>query len=289
MLLNIHNETSDLLAVVVGTALDGRRTSPGNNPKVREHIQNGTMPTEVQLQEQLDNLCRVIKAKGAEVYRPENIPETGQIFTRDLGFVIGNVFVKGNLLRQNRQAEYAGLQFITQQLPENQIIIPPDDIVLEGGDIVLYDDYVFVGIGDRTQEKGYQFLREHFSKEKTVVPLYIRATPEPRTNVLHLDCAFQPVGKDCAIIYEDGFTQRPSVLYQIFPPEKLIRVTADEMYEMFPNVFSLAPDLVVIEKKFERLRDELEKHGINVVEIDFDEVSKLGGLLRCSTLPLARR
>ncbi|MCS7003820.1 MAG: arginine deiminase family protein [Cytophagales bacterium] len=288
MFLNVHNETDTLKAVIVGTALDGRKVSPGNNPKVREHIEKGTMPTEEQLQEQLDEFCNVLQARGVTVFRPQNLPETGQIFTRDLGFVIGNTFVKGNLLRQNRRVEYEGLQYIVQQIPESHILIAPEEIILEGGDIVLYNQYVFVGIGDRTQEKGYQFLKEHFEPQKQVIPLYIRATDDPRTNVLHLDCAFQPVGKDCAIIYEEGFVKRPDILYQLFPSEKLIRVSSDEMYEMFPNIFSISPSTVVIERNFRRLRDELHKRNINTLEVSFDQVSKLGGLLRCSTLPLKR-
>ena len=58
---------------------------------------------------------------------------------------------------------------------------------------------------------------------------------------------------------------------------------------MFPNIFSISPTKIAIEKGFTRLKDELLGRGYEVFEVDYSETSKLGGLLRCSTLPLKRK
>ncbi len=38
----------------------------------------------------------------------------------------------------------------------------------------------------------------------------------------------------------------------------------------------------------ERLNKELEQRGFKVESIKYDEISKMGGLLRCSSMPLFR-
>jgi len=60
------------------------------------------------------------------------------------------------------------------------------------------------------------------------------------------------------------------------------------MYDMNSNVFSIAPNVVVSERKFYRLNNWLRDQGITVEEIPYSEIAKQEGLLRCSTLPLIR-
>ena len=61
------------------------------------------------------------------------------------------------------------------------------------------------------------------------------------------------------------------------------------MYWMSPNVFSISPEVVVSEKNFMRLNNHLENvWGIKVEPINYRNISKMGGLLRCSTMPLVR-
>jgi N-dimethylarginine dimethylaminohydrolase len=57
---------------------------------------------------------------------------------------------------------------------------------------------------------------------------------------------------------------------------------------MNSNVFSIDTNVVVSEKKFNRLNNWLRSHGFVVEEIPYAEISKQEGLLRCSTLPLIR-
>ena len=71
-------------------------------------------------------------------------------------------------------------------------------------------------------------------------------------------------------------------------PGKVFEITTEEMYNMFPNVFSISPQVVVSEKGFTRLNNWLRDQGLTVEEISYGEVAKQGGLLRCSTLPLCR-
>ena len=61
------------------------------------------------------------------------------------------------------------------------------------------------------------------------------------------------------------------------------------MFEMNPNIFSISPEVLVSDKTFTRMNNHIrDKWGIQVEEIPYREISKMGGLLRCSTMPLIR-
>jgi N-dimethylarginine dimethylaminohydrolase len=100
-----------------------------------------------------------------------------------------------------------------------------------------------------------------------------------------------PVGEDKAIIYRHGFMNPRDAdhLTEIFGRENVFEITPEEMYWMNTNVFSIAPDVVVTEEHFTRLNQHLrENWGMTVETVPYREISKMGGLLRCSTLPLRR-
>jgi N-dimethylarginine dimethylaminohydrolase len=100
-----------------------------------------------------------------------------------------------------------------------------------------------------------------------------------------------PISHDKAIIYQDGFLNENDVhlLVDLFGKQNIFEITQEEMYFMNANVFSISPTVVVSEQKFARLNEHLENEwGITVERIPYFEISKMGGLLRCSTMPLVR-
>lgn len=285
MNIQLRNETAPLRSVIVGLAQDRPAKPHGNNPKIQEHVRKGTIPTEDELVEQVEGFVRTLESLGVRVLRPDILPVQDQIFTRDIGFVIDQTFVRASMRKPNRRVEYQAIQKWIKTI-ENVIELP-EDAFLEGGDVILWNDTLFVGMGDRTNEAGVNFLREHFP-EKTVIPLPLVVSDDPYTNILHLDCTFQPVGKDCAILYEAGFREKPTAILERFPEDKLIRVSQQEMYHMAPNVFSVSPETVLFEAGLKDFGKRLEEKGLHAVPVAYDKVACFGGLLRCSTLPLYR-
>ena len=149
-----------------------------------------------------------------------------------------------------------------------------------------YPDYITA----RTNAAAVDFLQKTFPHKK-VVPFDLKKSNDnPRENALHLDCVFQPVGKGKAIIHKEGFLDENQYqfLVDLFGKDNLFHITKDEMYEMFSNVFSISPDVVVSEKNAKRLNDWLRQQGLTVEEVPYHEIAKQEGLLRCSTLPLQR-
>lgn len=288
MTFSIDDECSTLKSVILGIATDYGNIRYKNNPKSAQHIENGTFPEESDLVKETDYFASVLTELGVKVFRPANIRNQNQIFTRDIGFVIGDVFVKANMCKDNRKPEWDGISGLLAEYPSEKILIPPEGVIIEGGDIVQSNDTVFVGIGERTNWAGFRFLEDSFPTRK-FVPLELVVTKDPKTNVLHLDCAFQPVGEKYAIVYPNGFKEYPLRLIELFGNENIIVVDANDMYELVPNIFSVSPEKVISKPEFTRLNSELRRRGVEVIEVPYSEVSKEGGLFRCSTLPLHRK
>ena len=300
--LNVKNETNRLRAVVLGSAVSNGPTpkaSEAYDPKSLEHILAGTYPIEEDMIAEMEAFNEVFKKYDIKVYRPELIENYNQIFTRDIGFVIDDTFIKANIL-PDRERELDAIQYVMDQMNPTKVIRPPEAIHIEGGDVMLWNDYIFIGtykgsdykdyITARTNMAGVRYIREMFPNKIVKEFDLVKSKIEARDNALHLDCCFQPIGHNKGIIYKSGFREEADYMFlvQLFGKENLFHITRDEMYHMNSNVFSIAQDVVVSEKNFTRLNQWLRKNGFTVEEIPYAEISKQEGLLRCSTLPLLR-
>ena len=300
--LNINNETSRLRAVVLGSASSNGPTptiAEAYDPKSLEHILAGTYPKEEDMILEMEAFNQVLHNYGVTVFRPKQMENYNQIFARDIGFVIGDVFIKSNIL-PDRERELDAIQYILDQINPEKIVRPPEEVHIEGGDVMLWNDYIFIGtyngsdykdyITARTNREGVQYIKDLFPNKKVKEFDLIKSKIEARDNALHLDCCFQPVGENKGIIYKRGFREEADYLFlvNLFGAENLFHITREEMYDMNSNVFSIATNVVVSENNFTRLNDWLRKNGFTVEEIPYAEIAKQEGLLRCSTLPLIR-
>ena len=300
--LNVKNESSRLKAVVLGTAISNGPTpavEEAYDPKSLEHILAGTYPVEEDMVKEMEALNQVFQKYDVKVYRPEIIENYNQIFTRDIGFVIDDIFIKANIL-PDRERELDAIQYVIDQVDPKKVVRPPEEVHIEGGDVMVWNDYVFIGtykgsdykdyITARTNMEGVNYIKSLFPHKIVKEFDLVKSKIEAKDNALHLDCCFQPVGKDKGIIYKSGFREEADYMYlvNLFGKENLFHITRDEMYGMNSNVFSIAPDVVVSEKNFSRLNDWFREQGFTVEEIPYAEIAKQEGLLRCSTLPLIR-
>lgn len=300
--VNIKNETNRLKAVILGTAQSNGATPTAEeayDPKSLEHIKAGTYPIEKDMVAEMEAFRSVLEKYGVTVYRPEIIENCNQIFTRDIGFVIDDVFIKANIL-PDRENEYQAIEYIVNEIEKSKVVIPPDEVHIEGGDVMPWNEHIFIGtykgsdyknyITARTNMQGVEFIKELFPNKIVKEFDLVKSNLEARDNALHLDCCFQPVGRNKGIIYKSGFREEADYVYllELFGKENLFHITRDEMYHMYSNIFSIAPDVVVSERKFTRLNNWLRDNGFVVEEIPYYEISKQEGLLRCSTLPLIR-
>ncbi|WP_350291051.1 arginine deiminase family protein [uncultured Croceitalea sp.] len=300
--LHINDETSPLKAVVLGTAEScGPTPKPEEayDPKSLEHILAGTYPKEKDMVKEMDAFANVFKKYDVQVFRPSVLTDCNQIFSRDIAFVIEDKLVHANIL-PDREKEFQAIKHVVDKINPDKIIYPPEEVHVEGGDVMPWKEYIFVGtytaddypdyITARTNKEAVAFLKEQFPN-KTVKAFELRkSNSNAKENALHLDCCFQPIGTNKAILHKNGFLieEEYNWLVNYFGKENVFEITSDEMYQMFSNVFSISPKVVVSEQNFTRLNNWLREQGFTVEEIPYAEIAKQEGLLRCSTLPLIR-
>lgn len=300
--LNINNETSRLRSVILGTAINNGgvpNIEDCYDPKSIEHIKAGTYPKEEDMIQEMEGLLEVFKKYDIKVYRPEVIENCNQIFSRDIAFVIEDIFIEANIL-PHREEEVHAIDYIWNQVSPSKRIILPVECHVEGGDVMPWNDHIFIGtysgidyadfITARTNLDAVIAIQELFP-HKTVKSFELRkSNTNPKENALHLDCCFNPIGKDKAIIHKNGFLNENEYnwLVDFFGPENVFEITKDEMYQMYSNVFSISEDVIVSEKNFTRLNTWLRHQGFTVEEVSYSEIGKQEGLLRCTTLPLIR-
>ena len=303
MELHIKNETSRLRAVVLGLP-----ESPGPVPRLEEtfdsksyeSVLHGVYPQEADIVREMDAFLAILRKYDVDVYRPRPVKNCNQVYSRDVGFVIDDKIIVSNII-PDRQEEIDAYEDIYRQIHYKQIYNLPESVHIEGGDVILYQNYIFLGqyaFPDypqvktaRTNRLAVDYLKMIFP-EREIVPLnLLKSDTDPYLGILHLDCTFTPVGRDKAIIYRRGFMNPRDAdhLVELFGAENVFELTTEEMYGMNSNIFSISEKVVVSEEHFTRLNYHMqEKWGLTVETVPYREISKMGGLLRCSTLPLRR-
>ncbi|GAA4236144.1 arginine deiminase family protein [Postechiella marina] len=300
--LNVKNETSRLRAVILGTAESCGPTPTVEecyDPKSIEHVKAGTYPKEADMIAEMDAVEAVLKKYDVDVYRPSVLQNCNQIFSRDIAFVIEDKIIRANIL-PDREKEVEAIRYVWDQVAKENRILLPEECHVEGGDVMPWNDYIFIGtysgedypdiITARTNTDAVIALQELFPN-KTVKTFELRkSNTQAKENALHLDCCFQPIGKDKAIIHKNGFLIEKEYqwLVDFFGEDNIFEITKDEMYNMNSNVFSISEDVIISEQNFTRLNTWLREQGFTVEEVPYAEIAKQEGLLRCSTMPLIR-
>jgi N-dimethylarginine dimethylaminohydrolase len=302
MQLNIKSETGRLKEVILGLPYSNGPVPSLDetfDSKSYESVKNGVYPAESDIIREMEAFEAVLKKYGVKVYRPSLVTNCNQVFSRDVGFVIDDKIIVSNII-PDRQAEIDAYENVYRNIHYKNIYNLPEAVHVEGGDVVLYNDVIFLGqynFADypslktaRTNALALDYLKMIFPNKK-IIPLNLRKNDtDPYDGILHLDCTFMPVGRGKAIIYRDGFINPRDAdhLIGFFGAENVFELTKEEMYWMNSNIFSISEDVVVVEEHFTRLKAWLEGLGITVETVPYREISKMGGLLRCSTLPLVR-
>ncbi len=302
MKLNIQNETSRLRAVVLGTAESNGpipSIEEAYDPKSIEHIKAGTYPLEEDMIKEMEAVANVLKKYDVEVYRPEVIKDYNQIFSRDISFVIEDKIIIANIL-PDREREIDAIEHVWSSIDKENRIRLSEECHVEGGDVMPWNEYIFIGTytGDdypdfitaRTNIQAVETIQELFPHKKVKAFELRKSNTDPKENALHLDCCFQPIGKDKAIIHKNGFLVESEYqwLVDYFGKENVFEITKEEMYNMNSNIFSISEDVIISEQNFTRLNTWLRENGFTVEEVPYAEIAKQEGLLRCSTMPLIR-
>ena len=300
---SVYDESAPLLELVLGLAKDfGEVPTPEEcyDPKSYENVIRGTYPDQKDLIKEMEGLKNVFDKYQVKVHRPNNIEDLNQIFARDIAFALEDKIFVPNIIKE-REDEIDGIENILDLFEQDCIIELEEGIRAEGGDIMPWKDMLFIGYSgeedfgkyktSRTNLKAVEYFTQMFPNLTVRAIELVKSDKDPYVNALHLDCCFQPFGTHHAILYPAGMKNAEDVefIHSYFGQENIIEVTRDEFYHMFPNIFSINRTTVISNASFTRLNDILEQNGFTVEKVPYDEISKMGGLFRCTTLPLIRR
>lgn len=284
-----YSETDPLKKVIIGRYKGYR--------KVAEYVeyvnknQKEGLPNKQQLEKEFSALADILKKNGVEVLTPDYVGKFvyDQLTPRDIGVTIGDKFVICNMAKSSRRYEVAGIfdHILKMEGTEPTILLPTNhDMLIEGGDVVVDKGCIFVGLTERTNREGVNFLRANFGDSFDIIPVPCRSS-HPHEDILHLDCIFNPIGPEHALIYRSGMEEVPR---EITTQYQLIEVGKPAQQALATNVLSLSKDLVISRDhpECQPVNNAMRDQGIEVIELPFDGAPSTGGAIRCCTLPLVR-
>ncbi|MGM0876371.1 MAG: dimethylarginine dimethylaminohydrolase family protein [Bacillota bacterium] len=205
----------------------------------------------------------------------EKFPE--QVFTRDVGFTLGNqVFVADMAHDVRKGEERPFIDFL-----ENEKITYTNLIgdKIEGGDVIIDRDTIYIGVSNRTNENAILHLQSLLpSFEVIAVPF--------TDKYLHLDCVFNILSPNEALVFPGEFDDKKEKL--LSSRYNLIEVSKEEQATLGTNVLSIGKKRVISLPINKQVNKELRDRGYHVIEVDISEIIKSGGAFRCCTLPILR-
>jgi len=224
----------------------------------------------------------VLESNGVQVLLAEQIANCStQHYTRDIGFAIDDTFFCANPRRNYRKREIEGLKSL---IPRFSKVAHLESGVIEGGDVIVDEKNVIVGLSEETDMKGVDCLRRKLHEigiEREVISIEFS-----HRGIIHLDTKFNVLPKGLGMIYPKSF--KPKSLRWLENNFDLIEANSDEMKNIEINTFSISPRKVVMSERSHRLASLLESKGVETILVDYSEVTKLPGSFRCTTLPVER-
>ena len=249
-----------------------------------------------------ERLKTILEGHGIEVLMPRKLTDSektdavsedgitdgtgmSNYFSRDPIIVIGNRIIELNLRSKRRRYEVLAMRDIIEKEKEDckYISMPHlEDCFLEGGDILVLGNTVFVGLSEYTSnEKGYQWLKDNLTEYGyDVKPVRLKDC------ILHLDCVIGLVKDGLMIVCED-------FLEDGIPDElsswDRINVSTRDTNRMAVNGLPISEDTYLTDSAFrDTIGIELEKRGINVEYLDCRFTRAFKGSFHCSVNPLLR-
>ncbi|MFE9137948.1 dimethylarginine dimethylaminohydrolase family protein [Streptomyces sp. NPDC007355] len=267
----------------------GDFTRPLDGPDVhpvlarQQATSNWTTYDPATVRAQQDHLISLLRDRGTDVVLLPAAPGCStQHYPRDIAFAVDHILFRARLNSEHRLPEADALT--GPALGVHIVDLPRGTI--EGGDVLLPDTArVLVGLSEETSPQGTTALQEALARhgiDREVVPV-----PFAVEGIVHLDDHLAVVAPGTALIHREVFTAGQNRWFDAYF-DHLIPVTEAEARAVQVNVLAIAPTTVVVTAGSDRIAAALTAVGLEVLTVDYSEVTRIPGSLRCTTLPLLR-
>lgn len=226
--------------------------------------------------EQYNTFVNFIIDQGVKVQFLDIVNSTEQVFARDIGFVVEDIFFIAKMKAPERAGEIQPLLKIIQQHGLKHHIMQNS---IEGGDVIHYGDVLFIGIGGRTNNQAVAEVQHVLAENKLevkTVPIRFDA------NKIHLDCAFNTLDQDSCVITDYVYDTEAIRKYV----KNCITMDREAADDLGTNYIYMGDGKVVTHS--EGARQLLNIHGYQTYYVDYSEIVKARGSLGCCTLPTLR-
>jgi N-dimethylarginine dimethylaminohydrolase len=224
------------------------------------------------------------------------------VYTANWALVRGNTAVLASLPNA-RKGEESYAEQVLKNLAKTVLHIPEGLRFSGQGDALPCGDYLFTGLGYRSDETAQQFAADTLGFTRVALQTVPRTGQDGRAVINTAsgwpDSFFYDIDLALSVLRNSAGGQKGLIAWcpEAFLPEsqkKLrafdgvdkIEVSLKEAKEAFACNLVSTGETVVMSNQAPLLRAELENRGFTVVTPEITELAKGGGYIRCTTLTL---
>ena len=232
-------------------------------------------------------MVNVYREHGVQVY---NIAETdpgcpNAMYCHDLilGTPEGVIITRPGIEIRHKEVKFAAQKAAEIGIPIVKTI--HGNGIFDGACATWVDkETVIVGTGSRCNQAGLKQVSDTFQEMgvKNIITLSIAR------NQNHLDGFLSIVGQRVAVTYP---YITPDIIYEELGKRgfEFVEIPSfEEKINFAANSVALEPGRIIMPKGSPRTVELLQKKGIEVIELDLDEIKKGGGSVHCLTAFLKR-
>jgi dimethylargininase len=209
--------------------------------------------------------CDVLRGLGLELIRldaDERYPDC--CFVEDTAIIAGGLAIIAKIGAESRVGEEAAVR---ERLKEHMEVHELEDPArIDGGDVLVIGDKVYIGPGGRTNTDAVGQVRD------ILEPVGCEVIPVPVAGVLHLKSACTYLGEG-RVLMLSGFPERA-----LFDEYSTVEVPEEEAYAA--NCLPVRRR-VLVSAGYPRTRDLIEAAGFETIELEMSEFRKGQGSLTC--------
>jgi dimethylargininase len=210
-----------------------------------------------------------LRAHGTEVtVLPELTDFPDSCFVEDAAVMIDGKAIIPNMGHPSREGEQKAVLEHMREFAE--IIQMPKGAILDGGDVVFFDDRYLIGRSTRTNKEGGDFLASYVKKDGYDVEFI-----EVPSTTLHLTTVCS-TPREGTIIAAEGHLKESQISNFA---EEILWIPNKESYAS--NTIGYSQDRLIIAAGFPKTKNILQNEGFRLMSVDMAPIMQADGSLSC--------